>query len=278
MAVGGPGVSVVIPCRNDAEVLRHQLDALSHQTRPPGEIVIADNGSTDDLAAVVSSFGRLPIRIVDASARRGRAFACNVGAAAAGSSQLLFVDADDVVDLGYVAAMADALERVPFAAARLDIELLNDPPARCYRRPPQVEGLGQGHRPFAYGCSMGIRHDAFDRIGGFDADMSGAGEDIDFCYRAAALGITPTFVPDAVVHYRLRRGLRSICRQALAYGAGDAEVYRRHSAAGMPRPGGAAAWKAALAALASGDACRRRRGLYLLAVRVGTARALRDAG
>ena len=267
----------MIPCRNDADVLRQQLDALGRQSIACAEVVVADNGPTDGLAAVVSSFGALPVRVVDASGRRGRAYACNVGARAVTSPLLLFVDADDVVDHRYVEHMRAALATGPFVAARLDLERLNDAPTRCYRRPPQLTGLGTGFRPFAYGCSMGIRRETFDRIGGFDDTIDGAGEDIDFCYRAAALGIDLAFVEDAVVHYRLRRGLRSIWRQALAYGAGDVAVYRRHRAAGMPQPGGAGPWKAATRALASLDGCRRRRGFYLLAVRIGTARALRSS-
>lgn len=272
----GEAVSVVIPCRNDAGVLRDQLEALARQSVACAEVIVADNGPTDGLADVVSAFGDLPVRVIDAADRRGRAHACNVGARAATSPLLLFVDADDVVDDHYVEHMAEALATQPFVAARLDVERLNDPLAQCYRRPPQLTGLGEGHRSFAYGCSLGIRREAFDGVGGFDATIGGAGEDIDFCYRAASAGIDLAFVEGAVVHYRLRRGLRSIWRQAVAYGAGDVAVYRRHGPTGMPRPGGPGPWKAALRALASLDGCRRRRGLYLLAVRIGTARALRE--
>jgi GT2 family glycosyltransferase len=266
-------VAVIIPCRNDAAVLRHQLDALARQTASISEVVVADNGPTPDLPRTVAAYVEsLPIRIVDASTRRGRAHACNVGTRASVAPLLLFVDADDVVDERYVEQMQAALALSEFVGARLDVDLLNDAAARCYRRPPQISGLGQGFRPFAYGCSIGIRRETFDRIGGFDEAFTGAGEDIDLCYRAAGAGIELVYALDAVVHYRLREGLRSVWRQATAYGRGEVTVYERHREAGMPEPG-IGSWKSVVRALASLDSCRRRRGLYLLGVRVGAARA-----
>ena len=269
----GVDVAVVIPCRNDARVLREQLDALSRQTAPMAEVVIADNGPTPDLAQVVAAFDdALPVRIVDASTARGRAHACNVGARSSTAPLLLFVDADDVVDERYVEHMTSSLASAELVGARLDLERLNGGPTRCFRHPPQVTGLGQGFRPFAYGCSIGIRREAFDRLGGFDDAFTGAGEDIDLCYRAAEAGIELVYAPEAIVHYRLRVGLRSIWRQAVAYGRGEVAVYERHRAAGMPEPG-IGSWKSVVRALASVDGCRRRRGLYLLGVRVGAASA-----
>lgn len=50
-------VSVVIPSLNDAHMLRHCLDALAQQTRRPDEVIVVDNGSTDDTADVARAAG-----------------------------------------------------------------------------------------------------------------------------------------------------------------------------------------------------------------------------
>jgi glycosyltransferase involved in cell wall biosynthesis len=50
-------ISVVIPSLNDADMLSHCLDALAQQTRAPDEIIVVDNGSTDDTAAVALAAG-----------------------------------------------------------------------------------------------------------------------------------------------------------------------------------------------------------------------------
>jgi glycosyltransferase involved in cell wall biosynthesis len=76
-------MSVVIPVRNAAATLRDQLQALGRQTYcAPWEIVLSDNGSTDDtvLKARESAPAGIDLRVIDASARPGSSFARNRGA------------------------------------------------------------------------------------------------------------------------------------------------------------------------------------------------------
>src|SRR5689334_21491509 len=92
----GAALSIVIPCLDVAPVLPRQLEALANQCWSQHfEVIIADNGSTDGTAAVARGHAaRLPaLRVVDASDRRGRQYACNRGAASAPNA-VVFVDAD----------------------------------------------------------------------------------------------------------------------------------------------------------------------------------------
>ena len=76
-------LSVVIAVRNGGRTLPDQLASLARQDFDrPREVVAADNGSTDDTIAAATKFDRrLPgLRVVDASARAGQAYALNVGA------------------------------------------------------------------------------------------------------------------------------------------------------------------------------------------------------
>ena len=76
------GCSVVIPTFNAADVIEQQLAALAGQKdAAPFEVVVADNGSTDDLASAVAQWRKaLPgLRVVDASRDRGVSVARNVG-------------------------------------------------------------------------------------------------------------------------------------------------------------------------------------------------------
>ena len=98
-------LSVLIPCRNSADVLAEQLEALAaQQFAGRWEVVVADNGSTDATRAVAAAFAeRLPgLRVVDASAARGpppRVQRRRPRASTAAA--IVFVDADDVVGPGY---------------------------------------------------------------------------------------------------------------------------------------------------------------------------------
>lgn len=232
-------ISVIIPCRDAAADLSGQLSALALQeVDSPWEVIIADNGSSDDLREVAGRFAvSLSIQVIDASGELGRPYACNAGAAAAGGELLLFLDADDEVEAGYVAAMARTLINTDAAAARLDVVSLNSHDVRRTR--PHV---GQQQEllktlkflPFGLGCSLGVRAEAFNDIGGFAEDVPYA-EDVDFCWRLQLRGFELCLAPEAVLRYRYRTSTRSLFRQARNYGAGQVALYRKHAVAGMPR-------------------------------------------
>jgi glycosyltransferase involved in cell wall biosynthesis len=236
---------VVIPCRDAAAVLAEQLGALAEQTwRGPWEVLVADNGSRDETTAVVREFeSRLPLRVVDASARRGQGFARNAGAAASRGETILFCDADDVVAPEYVEAMARCLAApgAALAAPRFDFERLNPAWIAASRENAQATGLQPytepPYLPHAGGSGLGVRREAHRALGGFDEGMA-ALEDTDYCWRAQGAGLAFRFCPDAVVHVRLRHDLGGVFRQALSYGRHNVRMYARYRddrALAMPR-------------------------------------------
>jgi len=232
-------LSVVIPIRNAADDVRDQLAALADQSfEQPWEVVVADNGSTDGIGAVIASFvDRLPgLRRVDASHRAGQAHAVNIGARASTGDALLFLDADDVVAPGYLHAMSRALTEHPFVAARLDCDALNPPWVRNSRPRMQTDAVGTpfGFLPSGAGCSLGVRRELFESVGGFDEDII-LGNDVDFCWRVQLASGPLVFVPEAVVQYRYRASMRGIFDQARSYGTAGPVLYRRYRHRGMPR-------------------------------------------
>jgi GT2 family glycosyltransferase len=234
-----PTLTVLIAVRDGADVIAPQLEALASQELAASwEVVVADNGSRDGTMALVESFAdRLPgLRVVDASAQAGQAYATNEGARSARGRSIVLLDADDLVTPGYLASMAASLDENDFVAARLDCQSLNPPWLWSSRPPTQVEGIGApfAFLPSAAGCSLGIRRAVFEEVGGFD-DTIMEGNDVDLCWRVQLAGHTLQFVPDAVVGYRYRVTMRSIFHQARAYGAAGPALYRRYRERGMPR-------------------------------------------
>ena len=88
--------------------------------------------------------------------------------------------------------------------------------------------------PFASTCGLGVRRSAFEELDGFDEDLF-LGGDIDFCWRAQLQGFDLAFVPEALVHYRMRNDLRGIYRQTFLYAMWTVPVYTRYLEHGIPR-------------------------------------------
>jgi glycosyltransferase involved in cell wall biosynthesis len=86
-------ISVVIPCYNATKFLRSTLDSVLAQTLPALEVIVVDDGSTDDSAAIAESYGP-PIRVIR-QPNQGESVARNRGIAEAKGDWLAFLDADD---------------------------------------------------------------------------------------------------------------------------------------------------------------------------------------
>jgi glycosyltransferase involved in cell wall biosynthesis len=229
-----PKLSVVVPARDAASVIADQLEALAaQQWSDPWEVIVADNGSTDSTRDVVEGFrARLPaLHIVDASERTGQAYALNAGVRAARADCIAFCDADDEVAPGWVAAMGEALARHDLVACRADVSRLNPPWVAEARDAPPTDRLATvsfpPHAPYAGSGGLGVRSGVHERLGGFDESMP-ALFDVDYCLRAYAQGIELVFVPEALLHYRYRAGLRATFAQARIYAEQMALVQRRH--------------------------------------------------
>src|SRR5688572_9807060 len=91
------GISVIVPVRNSPHDLRLCLGALRDAATPDAEIIVVDDGSTDDTASVASGMG---MPVVALAQNSGPAAARNEGATRARGDILLFVDADVVVAPG----------------------------------------------------------------------------------------------------------------------------------------------------------------------------------
>jgi glycosyltransferase involved in cell wall biosynthesis len=230
-----PRFSVIIPCYNAASTLSVQLDALATQVwDEPWEILVADNGSTDRTRAILEDYRtRLPqLRVVDASARRGQPYALNTAAAASRAEFIAFVDADDEVGDGWVAAMGKALVGGrDFVAGRFDMVRLNAPWVRATRDNLQAHGLMHlwypPYLPFAGGCGLGVRRTLHDTVGGFDEALTYV-HDTDYCVKIQLAGIKLSFVEDALLHIRLRDTYSGIFRQCRLWAEYNVALYARY--------------------------------------------------
>lgn len=241
-----PWASVIIPVLNEAASIGTQLDALARQeVHEDWEVVVVDNGSTDDTVEVCRSFSAsLPIRVVDCE-RPGTSAARNLGAATAEAGLLLFCDADDQVAPGWVRAMAAALERDDAVGGAIENDLLNgERPAHLSRHPDHLPVVA-GFLPRAISANLAVRRTVFEQVGGFAEDYTYGSDDTEFCWRLQLAGFDLGYAPEAVVHYRHRSTLRSLAVKSYKANQSRGRLFRDYGAHGMPRPrllGAAARW------------------------------------
>jgi len=195
-----PAVSVVVPCYNGDRYLAEALDSIWGQTVRPLEVIVVDDGSTDDTARVAQTH-QPRVRYVY-QAHSGIASARNRGTSLAQGEFVAFLDADDRWEPAKLEMQIAALQ----AASELDAVFAH---ARQFVSPdvaddPEVQRLRVSTEPMAayYASTLLIRRAALLRVGQFAAEYS-IGEFIDWYARAVDAGLSMRLLPEVLVWRRI---------------------------------------------------------------------------
>jgi glycosyltransferase involved in cell wall biosynthesis len=224
MSKSSPELSIVIPVYNGAEWILPQLEAVSRSLKqaPHAEILVVDNRSTDDSAALVSTWSEstgAPVRVVEAHDTIGEPHARNVGWQQAASQSIAYCDADDVVADSWAGAVAEALRNHSYVTGPIDTQELNPPELADLRGQSLFDSIPEvyGLVPYAHGCNMAFSRSVLETLGGFEETFL-IGCDIELAIRAWRAEVDLTWDPGVLVHYRLRSSTRATYRQARSYG------------------------------------------------------------
>lgn len=110
-------ISVIIPCYNHADILRRTMESLSAQTVKPLEVIVVNDGSSDDPSVAVREAAHiLPITLITLNTNKGAPYARNLGAATAVGDFFLFLDADAILQPTVLQVLHDSLLQNPNAA------------------------------------------------------------------------------------------------------------------------------------------------------------------
>lgn len=231
-----PQLAVIVPVRNRPGEIRRCLEGVRASAgQHLIELIVVDNGSTDDTAAVAAACG---VHVVSEPVPN-RCNARNRGAREAAAPWLAFLDSDCVPNPQWIPALLAAIALLPPESPTTLIAgpVLAAPPATTVeayiterRWIDQEKFLTPGRRfspPFAATANLAVRRDVYLALGGLDPALAIAGEDADFCWRAAQAGWTIQYEPRAtVIHYH-RATLRGLWRQAFHYGLGNADLFAK---------------------------------------------------
>jgi glycosyltransferase involved in cell wall biosynthesis len=223
-------VSVIVPAFNAERWIPDQLAALAAQNHPhEWELIVADNGSTDNTRTIaLSSRSRFPrLTVIDASGVRRPSHARNQGARAASGDLMLFTDADDIVCPDWIAHLSDALASSSIVTG--PVEHFVDG-----RTAPRHDAPRQRAHPIAppfdplTGCNMGITRELFFELGGFDETLSFGWSDCDFGIRANLRGIRVSWVDQVIVRRRRPGSVGAMWKKEFTYGRGWMMLERRY--------------------------------------------------
>ncbi|WGT49514.1 glycosyltransferase family 2 protein [Thioclava nitratireducens] len=203
--------AIIIPHYNDVSRLMRCLETLSPQLDARCELVVVDNGSTDDLAPVRAAYPDL--RIVT-EAKKGAAEARNRGVAETTAERLFFIDSDCVADPDWIATAFDVAGQGDLVGGHVFVFEETPPPrsgaeafetvfAFDFRRYIEEKGFsGTGN--------LLTRRDVYEATGPFIAGLS---EDLDWCRRATAKGYSLVYAERLRVGHPSRQDWAALSRK-----------------------------------------------------------------
>ena len=225
-----PFVSVIVCSYNGGPTLAACLNSLRKLNYPEYEVILVDDGSTDNTAYIAAQFPE--VRYIHQS-NHGLSHARNTGAIAAKGEVLAYTDSDCMADGDWLYYLVSTLVSGDYAGVGGPNIT---PPAQNWIQ-ACVAGAPGGpshvlltdtvaeHIP---GCNMAFYRWAFDTMGGFDPEYRKAGDDVDFCWRIQQAGWVIAFNPAAIVwHYR-RFTLRAFLKQQDGYGEAESLLRFKH--------------------------------------------------
>ena len=217
-----PLVSVIVCSYNGAATIRDTLHGLSALDYPHYEIIVVNDGSTDETPDIA---GEYSVRLINTE-NRGLSNARNTGWQEANGEIIAYIDDDAYPDIHWLQYLAYTFMTSEYVAVGgPNIAPPGDGPvadcvANAPGRPVHVL-LSDREAEHIPGCNMAFRREALKAIGGFDPRYRAAGDDVDVCWRLQDRGWKIGFHPGAVDWHHCRNSIRTYWKQQQGYGKAE---------------------------------------------------------
>jgi len=191
-------VSTIVPVRDGGRFLAEAIGSVLAQDYAPSELIVVDDGSTDDSVQIASGYPNVRLLRTPGG---GVSVARNAGVEAAAGELLAFLDQDDLWTRGKLSAQVPALladDSIGFALGHQRLFLEAGVPEPEWMR---VSGIEREHIGYFPGALL-VRREVFDRVGPFREEAPPA-EGADWFLRASELGVRRTIVPEVVLCKRI---------------------------------------------------------------------------
>ena len=208
-------ITVVVPNYNHGHFLSQSLGSIARQTRPPDEVIIIDDASSDDSVAVIERIieGRRGWRLVRSGERGGVIRRLNDGLAQASGEWVVFLGADDGLFPQFIERAAALAVRAPEAGIVSACVAIVGDSLRPGVRPAIIPSTLTGYVPaagirkcleftdnFMHGTVALYKREALVQLGGFDAEVASLAD--GFVARRLAVRFGLAFIPDVLGYWR----------------------------------------------------------------------------
>jgi cellulose synthase/poly-beta-1,6-N-acetylglucosamine synthase-like glycosyltransferase/peptidoglycan/xylan/chitin deacetylase (PgdA/CDA1 family) len=218
VAKGDVRVSVLVPAWNEAENIQATLRSILGNTRSPEEIIVINDGSTDQTEALARAvaLSRPKLIKVLSQENKGKAAALNAGIAAATGDILVMIDGDTVLDEGAIQKLVALFEdqevgavagKIVPAAARTLVERFQEIEYVSGQNIDKVAFGRFGAVGIVPGALGAWRRDAVEKAGGYSEDT--LVEDQDLTFAVLALGYKVAYAPDAIAYTEVPSTMQS---------------------------------------------------------------------
>jgi GT2 family glycosyltransferase len=206
-------ITAAVPCYNAERFIAGCIESLLDQSRPPDEILVVDDGSTDRTGQVLARLQG--VRIIKLDQNMGVAHARNVLLNSASGDLIVFIDADTVADPDLLRELEACCEQGVAGVGGRAIEAAGDSLADRWRRLHACQGHGAEFKPsvdFLWGVCSSYRKKVLVEAGGFDERFRTNGEDAEIGFRLNRIGKRLAYTPDAIVHHERTDTFVSLCK------------------------------------------------------------------
>jgi O-antigen biosynthesis protein len=218
-----PFISVVVCSYNGSTTIRDTMEGLQKLDYPQYEVIVVNDGSTDNLVGIVQEY---PVKLIN-TPNRGLSSARNTGLYKAKGEIVAYIDDDAYPDPHWLHYLAYAYLHSNHAGMGGPNLIPGEDGliAKCVANAPGgpvhvlVSDELAEHMP---GCNMSFKRSVLLEMGGFDPIYCIAGDDVDVCWRVQKAGYTIGYHPSAVVWHHRRNSLKAYWKQQKGYGRAEA--------------------------------------------------------
>ncbi len=230
-----PFVTVIIPSRDRQSELVDCLKSVFAQDYPQDrmEVIVIDDGSTDDTRNVVDLF---PCRLISHKSSRGQSYCRNLGAKEAKGEILAFIDSDCVAARSWIRELVPPFQwdRVGAVGGYVDgyfettgLDRYEKACSSLNMGNRVIHGTNDNSSFYVPTCNLLVRKTAYNEAMGITESLH-VGEDVDFCWRLRKRGHDIFYLPRGRVRHKHRNHLWSMLRRRADYGTSEALLHSLH--------------------------------------------------